>query len=748
MDCNKEYAFRAKEIAEKKFIERDIAGAKRFAMKAQNLFPGLDGLSQFLATLDVYISAERRTNGEIDCYGILGVDPLADEETIRKHYRKLALILHPDKNKSVGAEGAFKILSEAWSLLSDKAKRIAYDQKQILCDMYRSDPNLKSSTPAGKNGSHYFFSNNKLHTTYQNSALHPKPAPPPHFSMTRTFWTICSFCRAQFEYSRTFVHHTLLCHNCKRPFFAVEVPPPPIVCNGPFPTWSSHMQGLNSTLQTRTKNPYASGMKPVSSTTLRPVVQAGTFGKVGSVESVPSAAPATAGRGEYISKGDRMKKKRRLDEYRMANQMADRNGGDGTDKGSFETGKTNIAGFRTRELSQQELRNMLVEKAKKDIRLRLMECSIPYAVSKISEKEDNKEKGKQKAPLNSMNTDGNKCSEFLNTKTRAQTDSSLANSNDDLDTKGSNASLTMTVPDPDFHDFDDDRTEKSFGDNQVWAAYDDDDGMPRYYAMIHRVISRKPFRMQISWLNSKSNRELGPLNWIGSGFYKTSGVFWIGKHEFNQSINSFSHKVNWEKGTRGTIQIYPRKGDVWALYRNWSPDWNELTPDEVIHNYDMVEVLEDYNKERGVTVAPLVKVAGFKTVFCRHSDSSKTKSVPREELFRLSHQVPFYLLTGQEGLNAPKGCLELDPASMPLELLTVLAEAKEEEVEESVQKAKDPLGKMKKSEEEQLVEDGETKEKNLVKDAAKEDVAEVKRDEGKETKMEKLMVYKRRRQRN
>ncbi|KAK4364035.1 hypothetical protein RND71_015393 [Anisodus tanguticus] len=33
-----------------------------------------------------------------------------------------------------------------------------------------------------------------------------------------------------------------------------------------------------------------------------------------------------------------------------------------------------------------------------------------------------------------------------------------------------------------------DRTEKSFDDNQLLASHDDDDGMPRYYAMIHKAI--------------------------------------------------------------------------------------------------------------------------------------------------------------------------------------------------------------------------------------------------------------------
>jgi hypothetical protein len=157
----------------------------------------------------------------------------------------------------------------------------------------------------------------------------------------------------------------------------------------------------------------------------------------------------------------------------------------------------------------------------------------------------------------------------------------------------------------------------------------------------------------------------------------------VGRYEIYNSLNSFSHKVRWTKGTRGVIHIYPRKGDVWALYRNWSPEWNELTADEVIHKYDMVEVLEDYSEELGVTVTPLVKVAGFKTVFHQHLDPKEVRRIPREEMFRFSHHVPSYLLMGQEGPNAPKGCRELDPAATPPELLQVVVDVKEEEIVEN-----------------------------------------------------------------
>jgi curved DNA-binding protein CbpA len=39
-------------------------------------------------------------------------------------------MLHPDKNKSVGGEAAFKLVSEAWSALSDQSRKMLYDQKR------------------------------------------------------------------------------------------------------------------------------------------------------------------------------------------------------------------------------------------------------------------------------------------------------------------------------------------------------------------------------------------------------------------------------------------------------------------------------------------------------------------------------------------------------------------------------------------------------------------------------------------
>ena len=55
-----------------------------------------------------------------DYYEVLGVDKNADDETIKKAYRKLAKKYHPDTNAgNAEAEKKFKEISEAYAVLSD-----------------------------------------------------------------------------------------------------------------------------------------------------------------------------------------------------------------------------------------------------------------------------------------------------------------------------------------------------------------------------------------------------------------------------------------------------------------------------------------------------------------------------------------------------------------------------------------------------------------------------------------------------
>ncbi|KAL5575361.1 hypothetical protein UlMin_017060 [Ulmus minor] len=66
----------------------------------------------------------------VDYYKVLQVDKSANDDDLKKAYRKLAMKWHPDKNPNnkKEAEAKFKQISEAYEVLSDSQKRAIYDQ--------------------------------------------------------------------------------------------------------------------------------------------------------------------------------------------------------------------------------------------------------------------------------------------------------------------------------------------------------------------------------------------------------------------------------------------------------------------------------------------------------------------------------------------------------------------------------------------------------------------------------------------
>ncbi len=80
-----------------------------------------------------------------DYYRILELTPDATEEQIRKAYRRLALLHHPDKNHGdPKAEERFKEIAEAYGVLIDRTKRTQYDR-------YRTTGAQQKNTDEGFN---------------------------------------------------------------------------------------------------------------------------------------------------------------------------------------------------------------------------------------------------------------------------------------------------------------------------------------------------------------------------------------------------------------------------------------------------------------------------------------------------------------------------------------------------------------------------------------------------------------------
>lgn len=173
--------------------------------------------------------------------------------------------------------------------------------------------------------------------------------------------------------------------------------------------------------------------------------------------------------------------------------------------------------------------------------------------------------------------------------------------------------------------------------------------------------------MEITWLDPVPEDQDVRV-WIRKGLPIACGKFKENKKSASKDVCKFSHKVSWEIGssTQNIFNIYPQKGEVWALFKNWHTNWNFDAGNHRMYEYEYAEVLSDYNKESGVSVGYLVKVEGFVSLFKpRKICGVGSSQVPPGELLRFSHMVPSFRATGKERKDVPEGYFEPDPASLP-----------------------------------------------------------------------------------
>lgn len=65
-----------------------------------------------------------------DHYTTLGLSPSAGLADIKKAFRQLASTYHPDRNSDENAPQRFRLVQEAYEILSDDTKRQAYDDNR------------------------------------------------------------------------------------------------------------------------------------------------------------------------------------------------------------------------------------------------------------------------------------------------------------------------------------------------------------------------------------------------------------------------------------------------------------------------------------------------------------------------------------------------------------------------------------------------------------------------------------------
>ncbi|GFP93410.1 chaperone protein dnaj [Phtheirospermum japonicum] len=223
----------------------------------------------------------------------------------------------------------------------------------------------------------------------------------------------------------------------------------------------------------------------------------------------------------------------------------------------------------------------------------------------------------------------------------------------------------LEYSDSELNDFEKGRAKMGFGPGQLWAVYDTLDAMPRFYALINSVISVDDFKVNMTWLEPCPENAM-ERKWLCNGLPASCGKFRLGESENIDDHAIFSHLMNWKKDItlRDIYQIYPRKGETWAVFKNWKMDWcldPERRNNKKAFEFDFVEILSDYSCDRGVSVAFLGKIKGFSTLFTR-TNGGEEMVIPVRGKFRFSHRVSSFQMMSPNGNSR---FFELDPASLP-----------------------------------------------------------------------------------
>lgn len=119
----------------------------------------------------------------MDYYNILKVNRNASEDDLKKAYKRLAMIWHPDKNpvNKREAEAKFKQISEAYDVLSDPQKRQIYDlygEEALKTGQFPPPPQSSSAASMSSSSSRAYqhFQNQQRQHTSTSYRFNPRDA--------------------------------------------------------------------------------------------------------------------------------------------------------------------------------------------------------------------------------------------------------------------------------------------------------------------------------------------------------------------------------------------------------------------------------------------------------------------------------------------------------------------------------------------------------------------------------------------
>ncbi|KAI7731883.1 hypothetical protein M8C21_032247 [Ambrosia artemisiifolia] len=655
MSYNKVEALREKSDAEKLILSNDYIAARTKLKKAQQLFPSLDHITPMLTVCEILSASTNIIPGyETDYYWVLQLMPSSAFTDITCQYQKLVSLLQPIKYKFPATELALKLLQEAYSVLSDKKKRVAFDIKRGTCwvnyESFETNPEKDSNADkvhgnniniqeSGSSSSDVISEGYKSLDTDINSGSHEQKQDFYSFDTNRT--PEC------FELGDIWAVHCNLTEPCIGGRYGQ-------VCSKsggeaeitwlkPIPVTEGERRWFDAGL------PVACGSFCLDTEKSGTIGLKGVFSykcswNAGVTEELYEIYPK---KGEVWAVYDNFD----LDEwsynpdiikgcsYKLVEIITDYSIYNGVECGQL----VKVNGFKSIfERQTGEGSNFHI--GPRD--LYMLAHNVPayrFTGGEIYGVNDGMFELDQLA-LRDPDDEPN------NQPMVEEKDPDLLVLTQNPNSQGSLLGPNWTAND--------------FTTGQVWATYSGKDLMPRQYVLINHMISPSGFSATV--LEPETVFEL-EASWKNRNLPIVCGMFRAKEVKVNLDIRQFSHVVNCFKSTTNLIyKIFPSKGEIWAVYKNWKPLWNQV-------NYEnckcwVVEILSDFSDGEKVMVARLVEVKGCLTFFQRMQSEDGFEMVrgfSRREMLCFSHRIPAFRVPGIGGHGIPESSWHLEPNALP-----------------------------------------------------------------------------------
>uniref|UniRef100_A0A7N2MN84 DUF3444 domain-containing protein n=2 Tax=Quercus lobata TaxID=97700 RepID=A0A7N2MN84_QUELO len=202
-----------------------------------------------------------------------------------------------------------------------------------------------------------------------------------------------------------------------------------------------------------------------------------------------------------------------------------------------------------------------------------------------------------------------------------------------------------------------------FATGQVWAVYNGKAFLPRQYTRIDDIITES--QVCVTFLEPLPILD-HEIDWKKENIPIVCGKFKVSGISVNLEMSQFSYLVYSVKSNDEQFyRIYPVKGEIWALYKNWNSKWKRSDYENC--QCQVVQILSDLREREEITIARLEEVKGCLTFFHwkQFDGFDLTHTVSESAMIGFSHRIPAFRVPGIGRYGIPESSWHLEPIALP-----------------------------------------------------------------------------------